>query len=415
MKGKRRSGAKSAERGMSPVRSRARQASSAKRGRMSTAGRSRVPAGGRKRKIRYAVVGQGYISQVAVLPAFAHAARNSDLVALVSDDPVKLRKLGKKYGVESLYTYDEYGDCLQSGGVDAVFIALPNHLHREYTVRAARAGVHVLCEKPMAVTERDCEAMIEETDRNGVKLMIAYRLHFEEANLAAVEIVQSGKLGDPRIFDSVFTLQVAEGNIRLGPHEKGGGTLYDIGIYCINAVRYLFRDEPTEVFAWSANNGEKRFRETDEMTSAILRFPDQRLAAFTASFGAADVSSYRVVGTKGVLLVEPAYEFASALRHRLTVGEETRQRTFPKRDQFAPELLHFSDCVLTGKDPEPSGVEGLADVRVIRALYRSAETRKPVRLGEFGRRRRPEPSQEIRRPPVRKPELVHAETPSGDS
>jgi predicted dehydrogenase len=383
-----------------------------------SAARTARPVGvnGARRKLRYAVLGQGYISQVAVLPAFEHAAKNSDLVALVSDDRQKLGKLGRKYGVDRLYTYAEYDDCLASGEVDVVYIALPNHLHREYTVRAARAGVHVLCEKPMAVTEEDCRAMIEEVDRNGVKLMIAYRLHFDEANLGAVEIVRSGKIGEPRLFDSVFTMQVEDAeNIRLGPPEKGGGPLYDIGIYCINAARYLFRAEPVEVFAAAASAPDPRFRESDEMVSAVLRFPDNRLAAFTCSFGAADVSRYQVVGTKGDLRVDPAYEFSEALGHRLTVNGRTRERSFPKRDQFAAELLYFSDCILRGADPEPSGKEGLADVRVIRALLRSSRSDQPVRLGDFEKRRRPGPSQEIRRPPVEKPRLVGAKTPSEES
>jgi glucose-fructose oxidoreductase len=370
--------------------------------------------GSRERRVRYAVVGLGYISQAAVLPAFVHAAENSEVTALVSGDAVKRRRLSKKYGVPHTYSYEDYDECLGSGEVDAVFIALPNHLHREYTVRAARASVHVLCEKPMAVTERDCEAMIEACDRNGVKLMIAYRLHFERANLEAVEIVRSGGIGEPRIFASVFSQQVEEGNVRL-KREMGGGTLYDIGIYCINAARYLFRDEPTEVFAWSGSNGERRFREVDEMTSAILRFPGERLASFTCSFGAAGVSAYQVVGTRGDLRVDPAYEFADDLEHHLTVGGRTRERTFPKRDQFAPELIHFSDCVLRGEDPEPSGREGLADVRVIRALLRSVRTGRPVRLAGFEPGRRPDLSQEMRRPAVGKPELVRAEAPSGGS
>jgi glucose-fructose oxidoreductase len=189
----------------------------------------------RGKKIRYAVVGLGYIAQNAVLPAFAHA-RNSELTALVSDNPTKLKKLSKKYCVPHTYSYEEYSECLESGEVDAVYIALPNHMHRAYTEAAARAGVHVLCEKPMAVTEEDCQAMIAAAEKNNIKLMIAYRLHFEEANLRAVELVQSGKLGEPRVFDSVFTMQVKPGNVRL-QKEKGGGTLYDIGIYCINAAR----------------------------------------------------------------------------------------------------------------------------------------------------------------------------------
>ena len=190
------------------------------------------------RKVRYAVVGLGHIAQVAVLPAFSHA-ENSELAALVSNDREKLAKLGRKYRVRDRFSYSQFDDCLRSGLVDAVYIALPNHLHREYSERAARAGVHVLCEKPMAVTEEDCRSMIGATEENGVKLMVAYRLHFEQANLRAIELVQSGKLGDPRLFDSVFTMQVKQGDIRLNPRELGGGTLYDIGIYCINAVRNL--------------------------------------------------------------------------------------------------------------------------------------------------------------------------------
>jgi predicted dehydrogenase len=367
---------------------------------------------GKKRKIRYAVVGQGYISQIAVLPAFAHARKNSELAALVSDDPVKLKKLGKKYHVRHFYSYDEYDDCLTSGEIDAVYIALPNSMHREYTERAARAGVHILCEKPMAVTEEDCEAMIRAASASEVKLMIAYRLHFEAANLKAAQIVRSGRLGDPRIFNSVFTMQVEKGNIRL-KKDLGGGPLYDIGIYCINAARYLFQDEPVEVCGFSANNGEERFQEVDEMTAAILRFPNERLATFTCSFGAADVSAYEIVGTKGRLRVEPAYEHSGALKHELTRDGKLRRQTFPKRDQFAPELLYFSECIIEDKDPEPSGIEGLADVRIIRALYRSASIGELVKLGDFEKSDRPGPEQEIRRPPLREPDLVHATSPSG--
>ena len=366
----------------------------------------------RRGKVRYAVVGLGHIAQAAVLPAFAHASRNSELSALVSDDATKLRTLGRRYGVSARFGYDQFEECLESG-IDAVYIALPNHLHREYAERAARAGVHVLCEKPMALTEKDCEAMIRAAQKGGVKLMVAYRLHFEAANLTALEAVQSRAIGDPRIFNSVFTMQVQQGNIRLR-RETGGGTLWDIGIYCINAARYLFRDEPEEVFAYTANNGEKRFREVDEMTSAVLRFPKERLAAFTCSFGAADAGAYQVVGTKGDVRVDPAFEYAMALSSVVTVDGKKRTREYAKKDQFAPELLHFSDCVRNGRDPQPGGREGLADVRIIRALYRSARTGRPVRLGAFKSPARPTLAKEERRPPVRKPDLVRAKPASGD-
>jgi glucose-fructose oxidoreductase len=369
-----------------------------------------------RRRVRYAVVGLGWFAQTAVLPAFGHAEDAAELAALVSDEPEKLAKLGRRYRVRSLYSYDDYPECLAGDGIDAVYIVVPNHLHRDFAVPAAEAGIHVLCEKPMAVTEEECEDMIRAARANRVRLMIAYRLHFEEANLRAAQIVASGKIGEPRIFSSVFTMQVEdEDNIRLNSIEQGGGTLYDIGIYCINAARAVFRDEPVEVEAFSANNGERRFARCDEMTSATLRFPGERLASFTSSFGAADHGSYRVVGTKGDVVVNDAYEFADAKKLELTVGKKTTRRTFPRRDQVAAELVRFSQAVLSGRDPEPSGREGLADVRIIRALYRSAAEGRAVRLAPFEKRRRPTMKQELERPPVpRAPKVVEAQAPSGD-
>lgn len=372
-----------------------------------------VSSGRRRRKIRYAVIGQGYISQVAVLPAFAHARRNSQLAALVSDDPVKLRTLSRTYGVSRIGGYEDFDTLMASGEIDAVYIALPNHLHARFTLRAARHGVHVLCEKPMAVTVADCRRMIAGCRRHGVKLMIAYRLHFERANLTAIETVRAGTIGEPRLFNSVFTLQVPDPeNIRLR-RETGGGTLYDIGIYCINAARSLFRDEPTEVCAATARKRLARFRQVEEMTSGILRFPGERLAAFTCSFGAARASAYEIAGTRGSLRVAPAFGLSEALHHTLTVDGHVRARTFPKRDQFAPELLYFSDCILDGIEPEPSGREGLIDVCIIEALYRSAETGRAVKLPRLVKRTRPDPDQECHRPAVAKPRLVHAASPSG--
>jgi glucose-fructose oxidoreductase len=189
------------------------------------------------RQVRYAVVGLGHIAQAAVLPALRHARQNCLLAALVSGSAKKLRVLGRRYGVRHLCSYEDVDELVSSGDIDAVYIALPNDMHTAFTVRAARAGLHVLCEKPMAVTARDCVRMIKATQRAGVKLMIAYRLHFEHANLRAAQVARSGKLGDLRYFSSDFSMQVSENNIRL-ERARGGGPLYDIGVYCINAARY---------------------------------------------------------------------------------------------------------------------------------------------------------------------------------
>jgi glucose-fructose oxidoreductase len=356
------------------------------------------------------VVGLGHIAQVAVLPAFKHAGRNSRLVALVSDDPTKLKSLGRRYDLDQMYSYDDYETCLEN--VDAVYIALPNSLHAEYTIRAARAGVHVLCEKPMAVTVAECQRMIAACDRNRVKLMIAYRLHFEQINLKAISLVRAGRIGEPKFFNSSFAMRVRRGDIRTQP-ELGGGTLYDIGVYCINAARYLFRAEPNEVLAMSVNSGAARVSEIDESTGALLRFDGERLAAFVTSFNTADVASYRIVGTRGQLHVDPAYEYAEGLGYALTVEGKTQRVKIGRRDQFAPELLYFSDCILKDRKPEPSGEEGMQDVRIVQALYRSAETGRAVALPPFSDAK-PSARQLIKRPGIRKPKLVKVRSASED-
>lgn len=370
----------------------------------------RASSRGRK-VIRYAVVGLGHIAQNAVLPAFQNAP-NSELTALISDDPKKLKQLGRHYRVTDTLSYDDYEDYLHAGNVDAVYIALPNSLHKDFCLRAANARVNVLCEKPLAVTESDCEQIIRACAENDVKLMVAYRLHFERANLEAVKIVQSGKIGEPRIFQSLFSMPVKPGNIRLD-RELGGGTLYDIGIYCINAARYLFRAEPTEAIAVSERNDDPRFAEVDEMTSAILRFPENRLAAFSTSFGATDTATLTVAGTKGLLRMESAYEYSEAIKMEVTVGGKTQRREFKRRDQFAPELIYFSDCILKNREPEPSGVEGLIDVHIIQSLYHSAaKGGRPVSIRELQRHRRPSLRQEIHRPALRQPRKIRVQSPS---
>jgi predicted dehydrogenase len=253
--------------------------------------------------------------------------------------------------------------------------------------------------------------MISVCKEHAVRLMIAYRLHFEEANLRAIELAQSGKLGELRIFSSIFSQEVRPGDVRT-QGELAGGALYDMGVYAINAARYLFRDEPDEVFATCITGGDGRFLNVDETTTALLRFPGGRVAQLTASLSAAPVSSYRIVGTRGDLRVEPAYDYAKELQHHWTIGDVTCERTFSRRDQFAPELIAFSRCIQEGSEPVSSGEEGLADVRIVRAIFRSAEMGKTVRLTPFERSRRPHIGQQMHMPPVEQVATVRAPAPS---
>ncbi len=363
------------------------------------------------RTVRFAVVGQGHFAQTAILPAF-ESIESCKLTALFSGDTDKLAELKQKYGVEHTLGYDDYDAFLSSGGVDAVYLALPNHQHRDFTVRAAAAHVNVLCEKPMAVTSEECRAMIAACEDARVKLMIAYRLHFDEANMSIVDILASGRLGEPRFFLSGFSQQVTKG-IRTDA-KKGGGPIFDIGVYCINAARYLFGAEPAEVMGISARKmDDDRFRDVEEQVSVVMRFPNEGLANFTCAFGGADEGFYDVVCTEGRVRLDPAYEYAADLRGEVTPKEgNTEVHKFPKRDQIAAEIAYFADCVVHDRPPEPSGREGLADVRVIEAIQESLRNHATVTVHVDDPGLRPSGGQAQRYPAHEKPETVKTHAPT---
>ena len=325
------------------------------------------------KKIRYAVVGTGWISQIAFLPSIAQTG-NSEVTALVSGNRANAGKLATFYGIPHSYSYDQYDEMLKSGNVDAVYIALPNSMHADYAIRAAKAGIHALVEKPLAVTVAECEAMIAAADAAGVMLMTAYRLHTEPGTIAAIDMIRRGEIGEPRLFSSVFSFPVAAGNHRLKA-EHWGGPLQDIGVYCVNAMRHLLGSEPTEVIAaTAARQGDQRFSEVEEMVSATLRFPGERIAQFIASFGGDDIDQYRVVGTSGQIEVSSGYRFDRPITLRITKGGETVEKAFPQYDHFSGQAHYFSDCILNGVRPEPDGGDGLADVAIMRAIEESAKT-----------------------------------------
>lgn len=361
-------------------------------------------------RIGFALVGLGHISQVAILPGFAHA-RNAKLVALVSGDAKKLRKLGEQQGIAHLYSYEEYDACLANPAVEAVYLALPNDLHFDYATRAARAGKHILCEKPLALSSAEALGMIQAAEKHHVKLMTAYRLHFEPANLATIELVRSGAIGEVRYFNSSFSYNLTDrDNIRL-KFARGGGPVYDIGTYCINAARYLMRDEPERVAGMLTRSADPRFREVEETASALLRFPRGRLASFIVSFGAATVSRYEIVGTEGRVVLEPAFDYSLELRQVVTIGDKTEQKTFPRTDQFGGQIEVFAECIRHNRQPEPSGREGLADIRIIEAIFSSDARSRHVNFPPFKKTVRPSGNQVKRKTAVKKPKVVGADAP----
>ncbi len=333
--------------------------------------------------VRFAVVGLGDIAQRAILPAFEHARGRATLAALVSGESKKRRVLGRRFEGVVTCGYDDYDKLLHSGSIDAVYIALPNQMHADFAHLAMDAGIHVLCEKPMATTVADAQAMRRAAERSHVQFMVAYRLHFDPATLKAIAFARDQRAGELRIFASVFSSPVERGDIRL--ERKGRGGLFDLGIYCVNAARMVFRSEPTEVVAMHAGQGSGRFQAVPEMTAAVLRYPGERVASFICSLNAHRGSTWHAVAMKRQVRMDPAYTYHEPLVLSMESDSTSRIRRYGTHDQFAAELDHFVARVRSNRRSEPSAREGEADVRILDAIDRAARSGRRVRLGALPR------------------------------
>ena len=361
------------------------------------------------RKVRYAVVGAGWIAQAEFMPGVEHTG-NSELCALVTGSDQKAVKLGERYGIGHTYSYEEYDEMLRSELIDAVYLALPNFAHVDFAVRTLDAGVHLLLEKPMAVSVAQCERICAAAERSGAKLMIAYRLHHEPGMLEAIRAVRERDFGKVILFNSTFSQQVSASNHR-AKHGFWAGPVPDMGPYPINTARTLFGAEPVEVFATGVCTDPDRFHFEDTV-AVTLKFPGERIAAFTLSYNGSDVDDFRVVGTKGDLFSHPAYQIGTATEHLRTTGKKRYTERFPRTDQFGGELKYFSDCILKDREPEANGEEGLLDVRVIEAIERSLQTGAVQQLEPYYRSRRATSDQVQELRPVEEPELIQAKKPS---
>jgi len=344
-------------------------------------------------KVRYAVVAGGWISQGAFMPGIGQT-NNSEMTVLVSGDPEKNTRLAAKYNLKA-YHYDDFEKFLDADEADALYIATPNWMHRQFAVPALERGYHVLLEKPMEVTVEDCEAIIAAQKKSGAKLMIAYRLHHEPGTLEIIDRVRNGDLGDVRTFTSTFTQPVKEDNHR-AKNGYNAGPMPDMGPYPLNAVRNLFGQEPISVTAFGfATPGSKLGLEHDTIT-VVLRFPFDRSATFTVSYTAAIFEDYTVVGTKGSLTAQPAFMFGPgvSIAYTAKINEKEEKKTFPVTDHFGGETEYFSDCIINNTEVEADGEEGLLDVRVIVAVRQSLEAGgKEIKLEQRSRTKRPMPTQ----------------------
>ncbi|KAB0676194.1 Gfo/Idh/MocA family protein [Aureimonas leprariae] len=356
---------------------------------------------GSRKKVRYAVVAGGQISQQAFMPGIART-NNSELAALVTGDPVKAHKLAKLYGIKA-WTYEQYGDLLKSGEIDAAYVATPNFLHREYTVPALEAGIHVLLEKPMASSVEEAEAIIAAKAKGGAKLMIAYRLHHEPGTVEMITRARNGDFGELRYFSSTFSQNISEKNSR-GHNGYWGGPVPDMGAYPLNAVRNLFGQEPTEVHAVGTKTPGRGFNFHDTV-AVTLRFEGERVAQFTVSYATAPSESFALVGDKASIHASPCFGFGPkvGISYVEKTGDAEKEHSFYPVEQFGAETQYFSDCILDDREPEADGEEGLFDMRVLAAVERSLETGERVALEPRSRKRRVEPDQALQLKPAKQP------------
>ena len=327
---------------------------------------------------------------------FALVLRSARLAAIVSTDRTRAQALAQAHGVPA-YHLDDFRQCLQRDDVHAVYIVLPNSMHCDYAVEAARAGAHVLVERPMAVMADECRRMLRTCHTNRVKLMIAYRVELHPAHVRLGELLRAGGIGAPKTISADFTLRVQEADdVRL-QRRLGGGTVYDLGITVLFTARALFGAEPAQVMAMTARMTRRYGGDVDESTVALIRFPDDRLAHFHTSFGEEPAAVLTVFGDEGYARVLGAFDPGASSTLEIVRGGRREEETFEPVDAYASELDYFADCIARDIAPEPSGVEGLQDVRIVEAIYRSARDGRPVTLPRLARVETPPAEQELRK------------------
>ena len=339
-------------------------------------------------RVGFAVVGLGRLALEEILPAFGEA-KHAKLTALVSGTPDKLKATAAHYGVpeKNCYSYETYDQIRQNPDVQVIYIVLPNGLHREYVVRGAKAGKHILCEKPMATSAAECEDMIRACKDADRKLMIAYRMQYEPYNREMIRLIRSGELGTLKsITAENCQAQGGPGQWRLHKKLSGGGALPDIGLYCLNASRYLTGEEPIEVRAsvYSTPN-DPRFREVEESVSFSLLFPRGVTATCYTSYGVHTSRRYRVGFSGGWADLDPAFDYEGLqmkiAKKATETAEEVSNRKLQQKNQFALEMDHMAECVLDNKVPHTPGEEGLRDQRLMEAIYRAAREGKTLKVG----------------------------------
>ena len=336
------------------------------------------------KRVGYAVVGLGSISQVAVLPAFAHS-KKAKLVAVVSGDKKKAQKLAEQFKANRAFTYPEFTKCLNNPEVETVYIATPPGEHEKYAVAAARAGKHVLCEKPLAATVKQARNMVDTCRRNKVQFMTAYRKYFEASSVTLKNMISKGDLGRIDVIHTLFSELRPFGDQSpswlFSKTLCGGGPLTDLGVYCLNTCRWLVDEDPIAASgAVSWVRDQRRYKQVEEGISFRLDFRSGLVLQGTAAYSAAFSSFIHIHGEKGWAELAPAFAFEEERRLSGKIAGRWFAKTFKPIDEFALELDYFSKCVREDRKPEPDGEQGLRDIIIIDAIYQAAKKGGTVKI-----------------------------------
>ncbi len=336
------------------------------------------------RRVGFAIMGLGRLALAEILPAFAES-RHARPVALISGDASKSRAIAAQYGIspDACYDYASIDRIRDNPAIEVVYVVTPNSMHRENVVAVAKAGKHVLCEKPMATSPDEARAMIAACRAANRLLMIAYRCQYETFNVELSRRARAGELGSVRLITAVNVQNQGDpGQWRQFKAMAGGGALPDIGLYCLNTSRALLGEEPVEVFAtqWSPEE-DPRFNEVEASIAFTLKFPSGAIATCSTSYAAHERRDFHVYGSEAAASIDNAFSYEGqrlSIARRDGEAENVSIVSLPQRKQFALELDHMAECVRSGTRPRTPGEEGLQDHVLMAALYESARTHRPV-------------------------------------
>lgn len=331
------------------------------------------------KKLGWALVGLGSLSKNQIAPALLKC-EHSKLAAVVTGTPAKGVEWREKYGLteKQVYSYETFDKLIEDKDVDVVYIVLPNSMHHEYVIRAAKAGKHVFCEKPMANTAQECREMIDACEKAKVQLGVAYRCQFEPHHKEAIRFSREKVFGAVKHVNAEFGFKIGDPKQwRLRKELAGGGALMDVGVYALQACRYLTGEEPVEISALETKTDPVKFAEVDETITWQMKFASGATANCLTTYNFNGANNFTVTAEKGRFGMGPAYGYSG---QKGWTSDPKVPFEFPATDHFVLEMDAFSKAVIDNKPFAPSGEEGLRDLLAVEAIYKSVKSGKAEKV-----------------------------------